>query len=405
VETQATEQRLGGWSDLVVLPLAFVVDLMVWGGKDRQLRDGTTLPLWVIPVCTAVVFAALLLRRRFPLAVFTAQICYATAGAVMVPEYASVAGVLVGLHAVASRRNPTVSLFALLACVAPVVLPAHDTAHVVRGDRLLTFVAIVTLSTLAAGAAWGLGYRTWVADRNTAALEAQRDAAVAEAQRRERLRLARELHDILAHSVSVMVLQAAGGQAMLSSHPDQARDAFNAIHDAGVGCMGELRRLLSLLRAAGEDFTGGLGQVSDFADLEELVQTSCAAGVAVSKDVEGEPGWLDSSVGLTVYRIVQESLTNTMKHAGVGATAHVRLVWQPAYLTVTVEDRASTRRTPVSHTGGLSTHHGLVGLRERVAIVGGTFEAHPVSGGFVVRATLPLKQDPTREPAADSGCV
>jgi signal transduction histidine kinase len=240
----------------------------------------------------------------------------------------------------------------------------------------------------------GLGYRTWVTDRHTAQLEAQRDTAAVEALRLERLRIARELHDILAHSVSVMVLQAAGGQAVLRSDPDRALRAFKVIQDTGVGCTGELRRLLCLLRAAGEDSAGDLGGTPGLADVDGLVDNTRAAGVAVSREVEGAPGRVDSSVSLTVYRIVQESLTNTMKHAGAGARARVHLAWMPGRLTVTVEDHARDPRVPAADAGRLSTRHGLRGLRERVAIAGGTFEAQPTEAGFVVRAELPLQQDP-----------
>jgi signal transduction histidine kinase len=360
----------------------------MWGG-DRQLVNGRLAPNWVIPVCSAVVFAALLLRRRFPLAVFAGQVGFATAATVIVPLYNPFIGVLVALHALASRRERRRSIPALVACSVPFGLQSYDAVGHVVGSRLFV---VGTLSVLPAVAAWGLGHRTWLADRHVEQLEAQRDATANEAVRLERLRIARELHDILAHSVSVMVLHAAGAQAVFSSDPERARDAFRVIQDAGVGCMGELRRLLYLLRVAGEDSVDELGHPPRLADLGGLGESAGAAGVVVTREVDGAPGRLDSSVDLTAYRVVQEALTNTIKHAGAGATVRVHLAWSTDRLTVTVEDRAGNTRPPASGTDCLSTGHGLRGLRERVAIAGGTFDAHPIGGGFVVRAVLPLHQ-------------
>ncbi|HWK28691.1 MAG TPA: sensor histidine kinase [Solirubrobacter sp.] len=215
----------------------------------------------------------------------------------------------------------------------------------------------------------------------------QAEAGTVEAVAAERARLARELHDVVAHSVSVIVMQAKGGSAVLATDPGRAREAFTTIERSGRQALEELRRMLDLLvhdPAAAEDRRAAPG----LARLDDLVRATRDAGVDVAVTVDGEPGRLSEVADLSVYRIVQESLTNVVRHAGA-AHALVRLRWRADELEVSVRDDGPG----VAALDLPSSGRGLVGMRERVAMLGGTLVASPHhDGGFEVCATLPLPE-------------
>jgi signal transduction histidine kinase len=367
-------------TDLAVTLLALTFDLLVWNG-DRQLRSGGILPIWVIPLTSVVAFATVMLRRRHPTPVFVGQLTYATVWALLVPSYTSIAGVLVALYAVALLRPPATSTLALASCALPFGLQVYNSVGRFRGPEILGAIVFALVIALPPLAAWGLGFRTWLAHARMAKLTASQQAETANALRMERLSIARELHDIIAHSVSVMVMQAAGARAIIATDPPRAAAAFKTIQDVGTQSMGELGRLLDVLRTTGdEDAVVRPAQQPNLRDLEQLLEKTRTAGLAVSMSVDGTPRPLDPSVSLAAYRVIQESLTNTIKHAGAGATARVHLTWDHQFLTVAVEDRTGTQPAKAP-PNGLSTGHGLLGLRERVRFVGGSFNAHAIHGG------------------------
>ena len=209
-----------------------------------------------------------------------------------------------------------------------------------------------------------------------------------EAERRaseERLRIARELHDVLAHNISLINVQSGVALHLLNDRPEQARDALAAINDASAEALREMRSVLGVLRRVDEKLprapTPGLAQ------LPELVSRSAGAGVAVELEIEGEQRSLPASVDLAGFRIVQESLTNVARHAG-SACATVRLSYADDELTVVVEDDGRGSRPDVPGTDG----NGIAGMRERAATLGGDLEAGPrLGGGFSVRARLPVE--------------
>ncbi|MCW3816079.1 sensor histidine kinase [Micromonospora sp. DR5-3] len=201
----------------------------------------------------------------------------------------------------------------------------------------------------------------------------------------ERRRIARELHDVVAHQVSVMGVLATGARRVLRRDPDAADEAMATVEETGRATLRELRRLLDVLRTDAEP-AAELTPQPGLTGIEALVEQVREAGLPVTLRVDGAPGPLEEGVALTVYRIVQEALTNALKHAG-RATALVRLTVADGFLAVEVTD---TGRGPAPVTDGIG--HGLVGMRERVALYGGILRTGPrPGGGFRVYARIPLE--------------
>jgi signal transduction histidine kinase len=214
------------------------------------------------------------------------------------------------------------------------------------------------------------------------AAEREREEKARAAVAEERVRIARELHDVVAHAISVIVVQARGGRRSLTTQPEEAREAFDSIEASGREALAEMRRLLGMLRQGDEELA--LVPQPSLRHLDALVAQVNEAGLPVELSVEGEPAALPPGVDLSAYRIVQEALTNALKHAGP-ATAQVVVRYGAEHLEVEVTD---TGRRPA---GGDGAGHGLVGMRERVTLFGGDLEAgRRGEGGFAVRARLPL---------------
>lgn len=218
-------------------------------------------------------------------------------------------------------------------------------------------------------------------------LERERDTQVQLAQAAERTRVARELHDIVAHHVTVMITLAEGSAALARTQPDRAVEAMTTVSATGRQALAETRGLLGVLRSADTEADARAPQ-PDLSALDALLQQLRAAGLATSLTVSGERAGLSAGLELTVFRIVQEALTNALKHGGPAATASVDLRYEPDAVSVTVTDDG-LGAADVEHelTGG----NGLVGMRERVEFYGGTMHAGPVPGsGWRVSAVLPL---------------
>jgi len=253
----------------------------------------------------------------------------------------------------------------------------------------------------AALAAWVLGdsmryrraYYLALEDR-AARLERERDAQARLGAAAERARIARELHDVVAHNVSVMVVQADGARYALESEPERARQALGAISATGRQALAEMRRLLGVLRSGDEQ--AELAPLPGIDQLRDLLDQTRAAGRTVSFTLEGTPRPLPEGVGLAAYRVVQESLTNTRKHGGIGASVAVSLRYTADELIVGVTDDG--RGAAAADDGaGL----GLTGMRERVGIYGGTVHAGPrPAGGYQVSASLPLDPGAAAAPPA-----
>jgi signal transduction histidine kinase len=228
-------------------------------------------------------------------------------------------------------------------------------------------------------AAWTVGrtVRSW-REKSVALERANRELAQA-AVAIERARIARELHDVVAHNVSMMVVQAGAAERVLAGEQPHVRDALAAIADTGRQTVDEMRTLLGVLRGVAP-----LAPQPGLADLEQLVAGVREAGLPVTLRIEGDRRPLPQAADLSAYRIVQEALTNALKHAGP-ARADVIVRFESGALTLEVRD------TGTGAAQGTGSGHGLVGMRERVAMFGGELEASPApDGGFAVRARLPV---------------
>ncbi|MEV7724337.1 sensor histidine kinase [Streptomyces sp. NPDC087917] len=225
-------------------------------------------------------------------------------------------------------------------------------------------------------------------------LEKEREAQAKVAVAAERARIARELHDVVAHNVSVMVVQADGAAYVMDVAPEQAKEALQTISGTGRQALAEMRRLLGVLRTGEPQDSEDYVPQPDVEQIEVLVEQVRASGLTVDFEIEGAPRKLPSGVELTAYRIVQEALTNTRKHGGPDARASVRLVYFDDGLGLLVEDDGRGAAHELYEDGGADgAGHGLIGMRERIGMVGGTLDAGPrPGGGFRISALLPLKK-------------
>jgi signal transduction histidine kinase len=328
-------------------------------------------------------------RRRFPGAVLGISVASGLAfAAIGLPPFFLGPAILVAVCSVAAYGSRWVALAGL--AVAEVGLVAVQLTPV-KHDALTLVVFMGILAV-----AWLLGqfahnYRAYAArlEERTAELEQAREELARRAVAEERLRLARELHDVVAHAMSVIAVQSGVGVHVADSQPEEVGKALAAIEATSRAALTELRRLLGVLRQDSDEPQGDLSPVPGLADLDSLLAEVTKAGLAVRLRVEGTPSPLPAGVDLSAYRIVQEALTNVVKHAGP-AQAQVTIRYRDRDLMVEVTDDGRGVGAPAGDDRG-ATGHGLIGMRERVVAFGGDLEIGPCpGGGFRVAARLPL---------------
>jgi signal transduction histidine kinase len=354
----------------------------------RGLPRGTLALGYALALLHTLPLAA---RRRFPLAVLATSVASGLAFAALdlPPVFLGVA-ILVAVYSVAAYGDRWVSLAGLAAA-------AVGSAAIQLTPGRFQWPTPVT-NTLIIGAAWLLGhfahnYRAYAArlEERTAELEQAREELARRAVTEERLRLARELHDVVAHAMSVIAVQSGVGAHVADTQPQEAAKALAAIEATSRAALTELRRLLGVLRRDSEP-QGDLTPVPGLADLDGLLAEVAKAGLAVRLRVEGTPSQLPAGVDLSAYRIVQEALTNVVKHAGP-ARAQVVVGYRDQDVTVEVTDDGRGVEASTGD-GQAMVGHGLIGMRERVAAFGGDLEVGPgPDGGFRVAARLPLAAD------------
>jgi MYXO-CTERM domain-containing protein len=367
-------RRVPSVADVVVGLGIGVLDLvgsLVQAGQDPGEPRQT-------PIGTALLLGAglvLVWRRRWPMGTSVAVgVLIVSYGVAELPDPPVYAAIVLSLATVAaySTRAGTVGVLGIFvsSSIVAVVLSADS------GPDDWYAVFVPALAALGLGAAYR--ERLAAAARGR---EAEVDAAVAG----ERRRIARELHDVVAHHVSVMVVQAEAGAAPAEARGDgEAVAAFDGISATGRQAMVELRRLLGVLR---DDRPTGTEPRPGIDRLPDLVERVRAVGVPVELDVAGEQRSVDDGVDVSTYRIVQEALTNVVRHAP-GATARIALTWSPTTLEMVVADDGPG---PAAWPDPGATGRGLVGIRERVALLDGELDVGPApEGGFRVVARLPL---------------
>ena len=332
----------------------------------------------------------MLLRRRHPLPAayaFLGLICL-LAIALTSPEdlVAPLFGLVLFPYAVGSRAPDRAAAVWLACCLAAVaiVAGAHDSA---LGFSDLAFPGMIAIASFVAGRG-ARGRSALAAELHEAALRAEeeREGEARRAVAAERRRIAREMHDVVAHSISVMVVQAGGARRILERDPERAVAAAAQIERTGREALLEMRRLLGVLR--GPDQAAELAPSPTFDGLDALVTRAREAGLPVELEVEGTPRPLPAGVDLAAYRVVQEALTNALQHAP-GARTTVSVHWRADALELVIADRGPGR-APGRETQGPG--QGLIGMRERVALYGGDLRTGPRrGGGFEVRVRLPLE--------------
>jgi signal transduction histidine kinase len=367
------------WQDLGLTGMVLFIPLLsyVFTGTSQHLLD-------------IALIVPLVLRRRAPVLTFTI-VCLLLLGQAWLfdtPRYGDVA-LLIALHAVAAYGP----LWAVWASLGTGILGAAVAG--LRwaggiGDAGGVLGYFVALSALVV-AAWMLGYlartrRAYIAGLEERAEQLERDAAQQAqiATAAERARIAREMHDVVAHSLSVMVIQADGALYAAQKRPEVAIETLRTISETGRASLTEMRRLLGILR----DDRGELpmGPVPAATQIPDLVDQLRSSGLRIELNVLGELGRLDPATGLTTYRIVQEALTNTLKHAGpdVTATVDLRVTTDSVRIQVDDDGRGGT-------AGDDGQGHGIIGIRERIAVHDGVVDAGPrPGGGFRVKAVVPV---------------
>ncbi|MFF9203283.1 sensor histidine kinase [Streptomyces sp. NPDC014986] len=389
-------RRHPAWVDGFWAVVLFGISVM--GGANLEEARGTELPALVVPV-TLLLSLVVALRRRMPERMLVLAVVVGAAQ--LIADVATLPAdfaLLVIVYTVAATGARWASRLALTAglCAAPLAQlrwPSQETG--VAGN-----IALMILQSVPFALAWVLGdsirtRRAYFAqlEERAARLEKEREAQAKVAVAAERARIARELHDVVAHNVSVMVVQADGAAYVLDAAPDQAKKALETISSTGRQALAEMRRLLGVLRTGEHQEGGEYVPQPDVRQIEDLVEQCRSSGLPVDFRVEGTPRPLPSGLELTAYRIVQEALTNTRKHGGPDVGASVRLVYFDDGLGLLVEDDGKGAPHELYEEGGFDGQgHGLIGMRERVGMVGGTLDAGPrPGGGFRISVLLPLK--------------
>jgi signal transduction histidine kinase len=392
----ATRTRLISWGRRhpfhADTALAIVITALTIIGLAQSVAptDATTKPTtWLTYALASAACLAIAWRRRWPLAVLLVSLTLVVAGDVLhFTESAAqlapiIAAYTVGAHTEARRR-----LLWIAGTVIGGLAVFNLLGAIIRARPEL--VAITVSNTIVFGTAFLLGdnirrrrQRLAELEHQNAALKRERDLQSANAVAAERARIARELHDVVAHSVSVIAIQAGGARRLIHTKPDRAVEALSVIETSARQTLDELRRLLGVLRVDGSDAATDTAPQPRLADLDHLLLADPA--LPVTYHVEGDPVTLPAVVELAAYRIVQEALTNVRKHAGP-TCAEVTVRYSLRDIAIDVADDGWGAAADPTDPG-----HGLTGMRERAALCGGTVTAGPrPGGGWHVHALLPI---------------
>ncbi len=368
------------YGDLVLagsLGALYCLELAFEGDVEHRL------PSMVVAVCFA---AALAVRRRAPVAVLAVGLVVieldntvlkglAEAGAFLL-------GIVIGIYSAGRYARGYWAAVSIVFVGVSIPLAAIEPGTPVAFTDFAFFGMFFGGPYVAGRVIRHRREREQQLENEAGALKLERDLKAREAVAEERVRIARELHDVVAHAISVIVLQARGGRRVLQSDPVEAREALDAIERAGEQALTEMRRLLGLLRDEDEELA--LAPQPSLGRIDDLVASLTETGLPVEVRVEGTPVSLPPGIDVTAYRIIQEALTNTLKHAGP-ARASVVVRYEPGVVELEVLDDGP------GAVGGNGSGHGLAGIGERVAVYGGELASgRRPEGGYALRARLPF---------------
>lgn len=372
------------WLRLLLAAAVFLLDALVWGG-DTQLVTGGEVPVWLV-IAIGVTGYSCLVWTRSPVPGYIAMLVL-SASSLLLPAVEAFAGFLLALFWMARLSPRRRAWFALAWAALPLCINIY-TGWTFHQD------APVSLAFINTGLWLVFIIGVWIAGRVLARthhrLTTERqwaEAATEEARAMERVRISRDLHDTVAHALTGIVLQVAGLRAAQKNPAaDMDMDAvLDDIQTTAEQSMRELHRLLGVLRTP--EYGDADSRPHVLADIDELITRAQQSGLNISMETTGDVVPLDPSLEHAVYRVVQEGLSNAMKHAGDGAKVEIIQRWEPHQLTVSVRSTSGVVPTkPVS--GGF----GLVGLRERIGVTGGTMHHGPTPSGYLLQATLPTTQ-------------
>lgn len=347
-------------------------ELLVWDEWSNEPRA-------IQAVGVTVMCAALTIRRRFPLATVAVAAC----GSLLMVVGGEPPQILaVGLAAMVISYSFAVALDGARLIAGVVLFAGSWLIRDIVDPELNGFD--IAIDGVFFGMAFVVGRVIRRRDRRVELVSRVADDRTDDAIRQERARIARELHDVIAHGMSVMVVQADAARHGLAPGEDETRAALTEIERTGRESLREMRRLLGLLREGDEDGSALMPQPG-MSSLDALVQSVRQAGLPVELHISGEARPLPPGIDVTVYRIVQEALTNALRHAG-SARATVEIRYSDRDVTLRIEDTGRGNGAAPDSGGS-----GLVGMRERARLYAGSFEAGPGPNGFVVAASLPLE--------------
>lgn len=368
--------------------------LMAFQAQDPVIQPGQRPNDWLALLLSVAMVLPVMTHRRHPLA--SAAVALGALVAYAFGHYSAYPGIntfvlvfVIALHA-ERRRAALVFVGALAALTASVWVQPPGIASTSTWVSTLLFAVVAGL----------LGENTrhrrarWIALEDRARmLETEREDRALRAVTEERLRIARELHDVVAHSMSVIAVQSGVGHHVLDTQPEDARRALAAIETTSRAALTEMRRLLGVLRQEGEAHAA-LAPAPGLADLPFLLDQFRETGLDVSLTMLGEVPETSAPIDLTTYRIVQEALTNILKHGGPAARVLINHTCDEVYVEVLDDGRPRSPRRSAATTSVVG--HGLIGMRERVAVFGGRLTAEPrPGGGYRVAVHLPLAAEPS----------
>jgi signal transduction histidine kinase len=376
------------WLDVVIVLAAVLAALEV---ALRDAPDAPTTTPWFTVPAIAVVVLALLGRRRFPFGapaavwVTAAALSFVDGRLITFAPAANAAGfaAAVLLGNIRDAAQARLGLAVVVGGAAIVVYndPSHET-----GDLFFTPLLFV-IGWVAGYALRARSHEAEAAEARAAAAERARETAARLAVAEERARIARELHDIVAHAVSVMVLQVGAVRHRLAARSPEDAEALAGVERTGRMALTEMRRLLGAMRSDGDGDGPALTPQPGLGSLQRLAEEVGHAGLPVQVHVDGEPYPLPHALDVSAYRIVQEGLTNALKHARA-THADVEVRYDPGELSVEIRDDGHGAAVDEGHG------YGLIGIRERVKVYGGEMTAETASGGgFVLHARLPIGGD------------